>query len=272
MKILSHGLRLVLASTTVLPIAALAAAPIVGGNPVQSYDDAPYLAQFVKDSAGEVWCGGTVIDESWILSAGHCVSVTKSKKFKLYVGTLGVGKKGANAVKLDIDQAFVHPNYRETSSSVHYDYMLVHLKQPINFSKTGVRPAALPSADFINRGNQNPGVMATTMGWGALEEGGSEPSELMGVDVPLVDVQSAKKAYPDYDQTMIAAGYDAGGKDSCNGDSGGPLVTKDSVTGADTLIGVVSFGEGCARAGYYGIYSRVSEALPWIEATMKANR
>lgn len=272
MRMLSHGLRYTLASFTSLSLPLLvhaAAAPIVGGNPVPHFDKAPYVAQFVRESAGEVWCGGTVINESWILTAGHCKSV--AKQYPLYVGTLGVGAQAPGAIKLEAAQLFVHPKYKSTSSSVHYDFMLVRLKQPIDLQKTGVVPATLPSPDFISRGLQDPGTMATTMGWGALEEEGESSNELMEVDVPIIEASDAKKAYPNYDQSMIAAGYATGGKDSCQGDSGGPLIVVDPKNQAPTLIGVVSFGEGCARPDYYGVYARVSEALDWIDETIQDN-
>lgn len=101
------------------------------------------------------------------------------------------------------------------------------------------------------------------------EDSYSTPSRLQKVDVPLVlhDVcnQSYKNAITD---RMLCAGYPQGGRDSCQGDSGGPLVAKD-VTGQNVLIGVVSWGNGCARAGQPGVYAKVNEATTWIEQTAR---
>ena len=105
--------------------------------------------------------------------------------------------------------------------------------------------------------------MATVYGWGVTRENGSQPAIMREVDVPLVtrEVANAKNAYNgEINETMIAAGYAKGGKDACQGDSGGPLIIRET----RTLIGVVSFGEGCARPNKYGIYSNISNANEWI--------
>ena len=90
------------------------------------------------------------------------------------------------------------------------------------------------------------------------------------VDVPIVSNTRAN-APGSYngaiDSTMIAAGYDEGKKDSCQGDSGGPLTIVGS-NGVDILAGVVSFGQGCARAKYFGIYANVASAHEWITKTI----
>jgi trypsin len=90
----------------------------------------------------------------------------------------------------------------------------------------------------------------------------------MKVDVPLVPRAACASAYATstISDRMICAGYDAGGKDSCQGDSGGPLEVRGSGA-ARVLIGVVSWGEGCARKKKYGIYSNVAAAAQWVSQT-----
>lgn len=96
---------------------------------------------------------------------------------------------------------------------------------------------------------------------GAQREGGGASASLYKVDVPIVDRDTCNDAYGgDITDGMVCAGLEAGGKDACQGDSGGPL----TIDG--TLVGVVSWGNGCARPGYYGVYSNVGKFADWIES------
>ena len=107
------------------------------------------------------------------------------------------------------------------------------------------------------------GSSTTVAGWGTTTEGGSAASALRFVDVPVVARATCQSQYSGLftiTANMICAAETAGGQDSCQGDSGGPLVP----TGSSTLIGVVSFGNGCARRGNPGVYTRVSTQLSFI--------
>ncbi|CAG0899025.1 unnamed protein product [Darwinula stevensoni] len=109
----------------------------------------------------------------------------------------------------------------------------------------------------------------TVTGWGAVGEGSSKSKVLQGVTVPLVNYTLCSQSYLDVttlnSNVHICAGLDGGGKDACQGDSGGPLVQKEA-DGKNYLVGVVSFGLGCARPKYYGIYTRVSTYVNWIHS------
>merc|ERR1711939_399599 len=95
--------------------------------------------------------------------------------------------------------------------------------------------------------------------------GGSQPSVLQEVNVNTMTNAQCTSAR----SNMLCAGGQ-GGKDSCQGDSGGPLVTKES-SGSYSLIGVVSWGIGCAQEGYPGVYSRVTSQLGWIQSNMQGS-
>ncbi|MNT55643.1 Trypsin [compost metagenome] len=92
------------------------------------------------------------------------------------------------------------------------------------------------------------------------------PARLQKVDVPLVTTESCNISYKnEITDRMMCAGFPEGGKDSCQGDSGGPLVAK-TTDNQTYLIGVVSWGTGCARAGKPGVYAKVSYATSWIQS------
>jgi len=107
------------------------------------------------------------------------------------------------------------------------------------------------------------------LGWGALSQGGSGSRYLMQVSVPIVAQSTCKRSYYSLHDSMVCAGLTRGGIDSCQGDSGGPMVCEDG--GKFFLEGVVSWGDGCARPGKYGVYSRVRYLRRWIDNIMSGN-
>merc|ERR1712151_67516 len=109
------------------------------------------------------------------------------------------------------------------------------------------------------------GTTCTVSGWGTTSEGGSLAKVLMKVDVPVVSDDDCRGSYGQSEiaDSMICAGLDAGGKDSCQGDSGGPFMC------GNQLSGVVSWGYGCAEAGYPGVYTQPSYFISWLNSHMK---
>jgi secreted trypsin-like serine protease len=106
------------------------------------------------------------------------------------------------------------------------------------------------------------GEWLTVMGYGAETEGGLGSDTLREVQVQYMPQSECEKAYGGSllaEEVQLCAGVNGGGKDSCQGDSGGPIVA-----GTNTLVGVVSWGYGCARPEFPGVYSRVSGAVDWI--------
>ena len=108
------------------------------------------------------------------------------------------------------------------------------------------------------------GQMLTTSGWGRTSESGSVAGKLQKVTVPLIKNQKCQEMYPaeQIDMSVLCAG--GPGTDACNGDSGGPIFGTDNVYGDDYLVGLVSWGYGCARAQLPGVYARISHFKQWI--------
>jgi secreted trypsin-like serine protease len=154
----------------------------------------------------------------------------------------------------------MHPNYQ--SSTTANDYLLLKLQSPVD--TTQYPPIQLNNNNAIPQVNQ----MLTVIGYGATSEGGSGSNTLLKVNVPANSHQQCNKQYGGsiVESVMFCAGNTSGGKDSCQGDSGGPIFEVRS--GKAVQVGVVSFGEGCARPNRSGVYSRVSGAFDWIQTTM----
>merc|ERR1712106_643899 len=111
---------------------------------------------------------------------------------------------------------------------------------------------------------------ATVTGWGTLASGGSTSSKLREVNVKVMNNTECKgSSYPAswITSQMMCANVDGGGKDACQGDSGGPLVVTGNGSDTYTLVGMVSWGSGCAQERYPGVYSRVTKQLQWIQQT-----
>ena len=127
-------------------------------------------------------------------------------------------------------------------------------------------PIKLSEPIAINVNKDLPaGMMVTAIGWGKLSEKGGVPDILQEVDLPLVSDKDCAKAYPFTFKAdkEICAGYKEGKKDACQGDSGGGLFKKTAA--GDVLIGCTSWGEGCARPGRYGVWTKLSNVIPWIQ-------
>jgi secreted trypsin-like serine protease len=156
-----------------------------------------------------------------------------------------------------------HPNY--DSSNIQNDISVLELETAVDlYSYPNIKPICLPA-----QGATFPNGQATVSGWGTLASGGSAPATLHEVDVTVFADGNCGEMNQYMTPDMLCAGVAEGGKDACQGDSGGPLFISDPANNnAQSLIGVVSWGFGCANPGQLGIYAEVAYFRDWLDSQL----
>lgn len=245
-------------AATIAPAHAVAPR-IAGGSPV-SITEAPWQTLLVVRNK-EV-CGGSLLNGSWILTAAHCMDegVTPGD-VKAYAGVSKQTERG-DANKLDVAQVIVHPGWNPATQF--NDVALIGLASPVGASAT-TQSVQLPTAENAASWPAA-GTAATVVGWGASTEGGATSNDLQRASLTVLsgpgDPACGSYGTGFDTSTQICAGVPSGTVDACQGDSGGGLIVNG--TAGPTVAGVVSTGAGCAKAGFPGVYARVTTFLPWI--------
>jgi len=232
---------------------------IVGGEETRP-NEFPW--QLSLQYFGSHICGASIYNEVTAVTAAHCIVSEEPGVLSVKAGKHHLYEFEADEQTREVSEIKIHVGYPGTTGFSN-DIAVLKLSQPLVFHDDVVAPISLAP-----RGHTATGV-ATVTGWGAVREGGSLPEKLRKVDIPIISDQACNSVYgADSFQgsNMICTLQPQGGRDSCTGDSGGPMIAND--LGPEVgyyLAGITSWGYGCARPGYPGVYCEVSEFVDFIE-------
>ncbi|ABC74900.1 trypsin-like protein [Neodiprion abietis nucleopolyhedrovirus] len=223
---------------------------IVGGSPT-SIDEIPYQVSLQVYSTHI--CGASIISDSWIVTAAHCITYPVT----LYRIRSGSTLSISGGVVTQVESAYVHHAYYTNNYGIPVnDIALLKLTNSLIL---GITSAAVP---LYNKNEIIPDEStAIITGWGTLTENGNTPVVLYSVNIPVIPTSTCAQIFRSWGglpENQICAASPGGGKDACQGDSGGPMVVN------DRLAGIVSWGNGCGRNGWPGVYTEVAAYREWI--------
>ena len=197
------------------------------------------------------FCGGAIVNTDTVVTAGHCCNGVYADEIHVVAGDHNLVVDEGTEQIVQVDKIVIHPDF--DYFMLYNDICILKLASSLELNDV-VKGITLPSVD-----QEEFEGTATVSGWGALKEGGELPDVLYAVDVPIVSDASCKYSYGVMNvlESMMCAG--AKGHDACLGDSGGPL------TCGGVHCGIFSWGHGCGKAGYPGVFTQTSYFLDFIE-------
>lgn len=245
---------------------------IVGGGPT-GVGEFPWVVAILYRNKKLIsqQCGGTLVGDKYVLTAAHCIWGHSHSRIFVRVGDTSLDTEFeafewimAYSRTIEVKRIINHPLYSIGSDA--NDIAVIELAETVSLTDyPNIKPACLPAIGATFQGE------ATIAGWGTEQSGGYAHSWLQKVQVTVFRDQDCGYLKSYMTRDMICAGVMFGGKDSCQGDSGGPLIISDPTNGNGTiLIGVVSWGHGCAQALTPGIYSEVAHFIEsgWLGSVM----
>ncbi|GGM78728.1 serine protease [Lentzea pudingi] len=247
---------LVLVLSALLATTGTAAADerIVGGERA-SIEASPWVVYLVDDR-GAQFCGGTIVAPSKVLTAAHCALGRSPRDLRVVAGREDKLDRESGVVATVTD-IWIHSRY--VSADEGEDVAVLTLKQALPYTP-------LPFAEPSDQALYEPGTKLSALGWGRTSENGKTSRYLLQATVPVLPNEFCVDTYPQFvEEDMFCAGFKGGKVDTCQGDSGGPIVADGK------LVGVTSWGEGCARRNKPGVYVRISRYAKELHSIVDAS-
>ncbi|KAI1285806.1 Transmembrane protease serine 6 [Halotydeus destructor] len=227
---------------------------IVGGRSAQD-GSIPWQVALISTS-GKQFCGGTLINSRWVMTAAHCLFQQQASAYQVVMGVNDLSAISQGSVHR-ATRHILHPQYT-SSPDYQNDIALIELDENVQFTDT-VWPACLPTMDST----RNYGQLQIS-GWGKLYSQGPQPRKLMETTVTQRTQQYCSRRYGSkYTSKQLCA--NGVGRDVCNGDSGGPLMY--NASGKTFVVGIVSYGMICGMLPFPAVFTRTSDYVDFILST-----
>ncbi|XP_045593292.1 trypsin-1 [Procambarus clarkii] len=233
------------------------ASRVVGGQDA-AVNEWPWQAGVRRMSDGMLFCGAALISSQWLVTAAHCVVPFTVQDIFVSLGDheLKLGENTPFTRHITVAEKIVHEKFNPHTAN--NDIALIRLSGSVKYN-AGIRSICLP-CQYVkyNLSGEN----GTVTGWGTVSEGGKQSDVLQEVELPILTTDECKAHLNESVTANMICTY-LPGYDACKGDSGGPLswLKKENYY----LVGVISFGIGCAKQSLPGVYTKVANYLQWIE-------
>ncbi|WP_073946863.1 serine protease [Streptomyces kebangsaanensis] len=250
---------------------AVADSIVIGGFPVDVAHSPWTVALVSRDRFGGTragqFCGGVVVGRTAVLTAAHCmagevVGAPPTRDLKVITGRTDLLSRQGK--EIPVRAIWANPHYDADTNAG--DFAVLTLAEPVPQSSV-IPLAGAGDPAYV------PGTSATVYGWGDTTGTAAYAHSLHAARVHVLPDGRCERAYPSGSEdgtytagSMLCAGEATGGRDACQGDSGGPLVAR------GRLIGLVSWGSGCGRAGSPGVYTRVSDVVRTLRQVLGADK